>query len=59
MKTGQVGRAAGLVIVVHYIQQIPRLGQVLARLVEMFGGFRRYRSTPSKRISRIRDVRSS
>ena len=44
--------------VVHHIEQATCLAQSLVRLVEVFRGLGRHRSTPSRRISRISDVRS-
>lgn len=56
MKGGQIGVAPG-VFTNACGQDDSRPGQASARLVEMLGGFWRHRSTPSRRISAISEVR--
>jgi hypothetical protein len=57
MKSGQVSGARRLAVM-HHIEQATCLAQSLARPVEVFRGLGRHRSMPSRRTSRISDVRS-
>jgi hypothetical protein len=57
MKGRKVGIAASILADTGG-QNDPRAGQTLMGLIEMIGSFRRHKSTPSRRISRISDVRS-
>jgi hypothetical protein len=56
MKANKTGGASGFVGVVENIDQ--RARQIIARLVEVLGRLRRYRSTPSRRTSCVSEVRS-
>ena len=58
VKGRDVGIAAG-VLADPSRENSSRAGQALPGLLEMLLRFRRHRSTPSRRISRISEVRSS